>query len=290
MWRTFRISVFLVSISLLLLLGSCSVLRLSYSQGPLLAWWWLDGYANFNREQALPVKEAIRQWFDWHRETQLAEYAARMVMLRNQLSNSITPTQVCSWSEELRALIAPAMDRSLQLGAPVMAGLSESQLGYLEQRFAKDNNELHQDYLQPDMKARLAASVERTIKRVENFYGRMDKGQRALIVAGIAASPFDAAIWLAERQHSQRTFLMVIRELATGEIEEKSAIQALRPLAKQFEHSDDTYRAYQAGLMEYNCAFAARIHNSTSTRQRQHAHDKLKHWENDLRALIAGNG
>lgn len=38
-------------IALLVSLSGCSMVRLSYDQGPRLAWWWLDGYVDFSREQ-----------------------------------------------------------------------------------------------------------------------------------------------------------------------------------------------------------------------------------------------
>ena len=46
-----------------------------------------------------------------------------------------------------------------------------------------------------------------------------------------------------------------------------------------------TYRAYQVKLGDYNCAFAARIHNAMTPAQRQAARERLKGWEDDLRAL-----
>ncbi|WP_245654674.1 hypothetical protein [Nitrosomonas mobilis] len=58
-------------------------------------------------------------------------------------------------------------------------------------------------------------------------------------------------------------------------------------MAALFAYSDDSsYRAYQTDLMEYNCAFAVRIHNSTSSQQHQHALKRLKNWENYLRTLM----
>src|SRR5690349_1542745 len=104
-------------IGLLLLLGSCSMLRMGYNQGPQLVWWWLDGYVDFSSDQTAHAKQAIRQWFDWHRVTQLPEYTTWLSTLRSQIDNPVTPAQVCGWSEELRTITAPAIDHALQLGA-----------------------------------------------------------------------------------------------------------------------------------------------------------------------------
>ena len=57
-------------------MAGCSAIRLGYANGPQLAWWWLDGYVDFSSEQTPAAKQAIDRWFDWHRNTQLTDYAA----------------------------------------------------------------------------------------------------------------------------------------------------------------------------------------------------------------------
>lgn len=273
-------------IGLLFLLSSCSMLRMGYDQGPQLLWWWLDGYVNFSREQTPQVKEAIHQWFGWHRATQLPEYAEWLAMLRHQLDDSVTPAQVCRWSEELRDIVAPALDHALQLGAPLVPGLGETQWRHIEQHYAKGNDEFRSDYLQPDLEERLEASIKRTVKRIENLYGRIDKAQRRLITASLETSPFDPEAWLVERQRRQHETLLTLRRLAIEPAEAEHITAALRMLVGHVEHSADAgYRDYQKKLTAYNCGFVARLHNSTTAIQRQHARDKLKSWETDLHKL-----
>ena len=287
LWNTLRTSLARgVIIGFLLLLGGCSMLRVGYNQGPQLVWWWLDGYVDFSSEQVPHAKEAIRQWFDWHRTTQLPEYAAWLSTLRNQVGDPVTPAQVCRWSEELRDIVAPALDHVLQLSAPLVLSLGEAQWRHIEQHYAKGNEEFRRDYLQPHAEERLEASIKRTVKRTENIYGSIDEAQRRLIATGLATSPFDAEAWLVERQRRQRHTLLTLRQLATAPTEAGQVTTALRMLVGHVEHSTDAdYRDYQVRLTEYNCAFVTRIHNSTSSIQRQHAHDKLKDWEADLRKL-----
>lgn len=289
LWHTMRISLARGAIiALLFLLSSCSMLRLGYDQGPQLVWWWLDGYVNFSNEQTPHAKEAIRKWFTWHRTTQLPEYAAWLSTLRSQIGDPVAPAQICGWSEELRNTIAPALDHTVQLGAPLVPNLGEAQWRSIERRYAKGNDEFRRDFLQPHTEERLAASIKRIVKRVENIYGSIDEAQHRLIVAGIEASPFDPEAWLAERQRRQHETLLTLRHLATEPAEAGHVVAALRGLVERVERSIDTdYRAYQVKLTEYNCAFIASVHNSTNPIQRQHAHDKLKGWEIDLRKLSA---
>lgn len=287
LWRAMRMSLARGAIIILLfLLSSCSMLRLGYDQGPQLVWWWLDGYVNFSNEQTPHAKETIRKWFAWHRTTQLPEYAAWLSTLRSQIGDPVTPAQICGWSEELRNTIAPALDHTMQLGAPLVPNLGEAQWRSIEQRYAKGNDEFRRDFLQPHAEERLAASIKRIVKRVENIYGSIDEAQHRLIVAGIEALPFDPEAWLAERQRRQHETLLTLRRLAAEQAETEHVIAALRGLIERVQRSNDRdYRAYQVKLTEYNCAFIATVHNSTTPIQRQHAHDKLKGWETDLRKL-----
>ncbi len=276
--------------TLLLLLSGCSMVRLSYDQGPRLAWWWLDGYVDFDREQAPYAKQAIQQWFIWHRTAQLPEYVDWLATVRGQIDNPLTSTQICHWSNKLQNIIAPAFDQAVQLSTPVVLRLGEAQWQHLEQRYTKSNAELRRDYLQPDLEDRRQASIKRTVKRIENLYGSIDKTQRHLIDTSIEASPFNPEIWMIERQRRQQETLKVLRQFASESATPEQIISSLKNLIEHTHRSDDPdYRAYQLKLSEYTCDFIARMHNSATPLQRLHALDKLKKWETDLRALMVAD-
>jgi Family of unknown function (DUF6279) len=280
----------IIMIAMLVLFSGCSMVRVGYDQGPRLVWWWLDGYVDFNREQKPHAKQAIEQWFGWHRSGQLLEYADWLSTVRSKINGPLTSEQVCRWSEELQDIIAPAFDHAVQLGTPVVLSLGEAQWRYLEQRYVKSNDKLRRDYLQSNPKDRLKASIKRSVKRIENLYGKIDERQRNLIIASIETSPFNPEAWLLERQRRQQVTLSTLQQLATMSISTEQAAAELRTLVEHTRRSDDPdYRVYQVSLAEYTCSFIARLHNSTTSNQRQYVHDKLKSWETDLRALTVDN-
>jgi len=264
------------------------MLRLGYDQGPQIAWWWVDGYADFGSEQAPRVKDAIRQWFAWHRTSQLPDYAAWLAGVRGKVGESVTPAQVCRWSDEARTKLDPAVDRMLALAVPLVAGLTEAQLRHIEQRQAKANDEFRRDFLQPDLDDRAAAALKRTVERAETFYGRVDDAQRRLLAAGLKESPQDVERWFAERQRRQRDIVQTLRRLVAERPDTDRTLAALRALAERFERPPDAaYRQYQRRLTEHNCALTARLHASTSPAQRQTLRERLEGWEKDLRLLAA---
>lgn len=277
-------------LALLLLLSSCSLMRLGYNHGPQLAWWWIDSYLNFNKEQTPHAKQVIHNWFSWHRTTQLPEYADWLASVRSQIDGSLTSTQVCNWSEQLQNMLTPALDQAVQLGAPLILQLKAPQLHHLEQRYSKSNNELRNDFLQPDLNERKQTSIKRAIKRIENLYGNIDKQQQRLITTSIENSPFNPEAWIIERQRRQQDTLEILRQLINETTSFEQPITSLRKLIEHTHRSNNPeYRTYQLKLIEYSCDFIAHMHNLTTSTQRRHAHDKFKSWETDIRTLIAEN-
>jgi hypothetical protein len=275
----------------LLALGGCSAVRIGYNQAPALAGWWLDGYMDFDAEQSPKVKQALEQWFAWHRATQLPDYADLLAAAQVQVLQPATPAQVCRWSDDLRARMAAAFAQGVPLAAELLPVLKPAQLAQLERKYRKSNQEFEEDFLQQQPDERLQASIKRTIDRVEMLYGRIDDRQRQLIAAGVAASPFDAAVWYAERKAVQAETLQTLARLTAGgpaRADRDSNLAGLQALAARVQRTvPGPYRSYQQRLTEYNCAFIAQLHNSTTTAQRQAARNKLKGWEEDLRTLAA---
>ncbi len=274
----------------LLLLGGCSAVRVGYNQAPTLAWWWLDGYMDFDATQAPKVKDTLAQWFAWHRSTQLPDYADLLAAAQQQVMQPATPAQVCRWNDDLRVRLTVAFAQGVPLAADLLPLLKPAQLAQLERRYRKSNLEFEEDFLQqPD--ERQKAAIKRTVDRAEMLYGRLDDNQRRLIAAGVAASPFDPAAWYAERQALQSQTLQTLARLTAGgpaRADRESNLAGLKALADRVLRAPPgPYRDYQQRLTDYNCEFIARLHNSTTPKQRLAARDRLHGWEEDLRVLAA---
>lgn len=268
-------------------LAGCSSIRLAYGNAPQLLWWWIDGYVDFSSEQSPAVRQGLDRLHEWHRSTQLPELLALLGSAQAQVGEPATAAQACRWQTQVREALEPTLQRALQLAAEQLPGLSEAQFRHIEQRFAKGNAEMKRDFLQPDAQERQDVAVKRTLERVERIYGRVGDAQERVVREGVAASPFDPELWLAERQRRQRDVLHTLRKLAADRAGPDERLAALRTLVQRVERSPDAeYRAYQQTLTDYNCAFAARIHNATTPAQRQKARATLKGWEDDLRSFV----
>jgi len=285
--RVGRLQVGIIAVALLLLAG-CSAVRLVYNQGQTVAFWWLDGYFDFDTGQAAKARDGLSDWFRWHRATQLPDYAALLAQAQRQILHDITPAEVCRWSDELRRRIELAYAQGVPALAELLRTLTPEQVRHVERRYQKADDDFRSDFLQATRVEQLEAANRRTVSRAETLYGRLDEAQRKLVADGIAASPFDAGRWLAERQARQREIVDTLRALQAARADSGRAQAALRVFAAHAVLSPrPAYRTYQQRLYDHNCALVARLHNSTSADQRRQAATRLKGWEDDLRALAA---
>ena len=281
-WRSWII------LALMTVLSGCSAVRLTYDQGPLLAYWWLDNYADFSSDQAPRVKRALADWFSWHRATQLTDYAQGLASLRAMAANpvTITPAQACQVADSWQLRAEKAFAQAVPAVAEQLRSLTAEQVAHIERRQLDQQEELAAEYRQADPAERQKAALGRTTDRAESLYGPLDDAQRRLLAAGLAGSPFNPALWQAERRQRQADLLGQLRQWQQDKPDAATAQQAVRRLTADTTRSPrPDYAAYAARVKQANCALAAQLHNSSTAAQRQHAIDKLKGWEGDLRAL-----
>ena len=280
-----RLRCWIIGASVLLLAG-CSAVRLAYNQAPHLMYWWLNGYVDFDVEQGDRARDALADWFAWHRATQLPDYAGLLVTAQRQILNDVTPGEVCQWADELRNRIETGYEHGVPAMAEMVRSLKPQQLQRVERRYRKADDDFRDEYLQATRAEQLEESNKRAISKAELIYGDLNEGQRALLVQGIADSPFDPERWLAERQLRQREVVDTLRSLQAQRADAARTEAALRVFAAHAAQSPrPAYREYQRRLFDHNCRLIARLHNSTTAEQRRRGADRLKGWEEDLRAL-----
>jgi hypothetical protein len=278
------------------LVTGCSVVRLGYGQGPEFALWGLDSRLALTPEQHDYLREPLQQWFDWHRRTQLPDYAALLEAAQREVLQPASAEQVCRWADAVEQRAATALDQALPLLAGLALRLEPAQRQRLARRFERERSAWRSSHPATDRAAWQRALHERTLRRLENFYGRLDDGQRERLARWLADSPADPALWDAERRQRQQALLETLAPPpANGAVVEPAArlaqtqarlAQALQPWVRTDAPADAEVPAQR--LRRFQCALYARVHNETTPAQRAHAAARLRGWEADARALANG--
>jgi hypothetical protein len=271
-------------------LTGCSAVRLGYDQGPTLAYWWLDSRLDFDARQTERVKALLAQWFDWHRGTQLEDYAALLARAHDEAAAAASTEQMCAWTTKWRDRADAALQRLAPAVAEVAATLTPAQIARLEGKLADDRRKMREEELDVTPPKRQAASADRAIERYERLYGRLDGTQREWVRDSVRRSPYEPQRRLDDLAWRHREVLQALRRLAAERPgPEQATAQVRATFAALLEPPQADGGAYRTRWLEHQCELATRVHNGASAAQRQHLRERLREWETDAR-MLAGRG
>ncbi len=266
-------------------LSACTAARLAYNQAPTISYWWLDAYVDLDSTQSTQTRQALEQFFEWHRRNELPVYAGRLREWQALAPDDLTPAQACEQFDDVRERVERAADQTIEPVARLILQLTPAQLEHLQRHQAKGNEEFEKDHLRGGPEQRIKTRLKRATERSETLYGTLSREQRALVRELVQTSPFDAQRTQAERLRRQADLLQTVRD---AQANPSRAQQLVRDHYARVNRSPTPgYEAYQRELVRQGCAQFARLHNSTTPEQRAHAVRVLKGYEDDFRVLSA---
>lgn len=270
-------------------LSACGIaMKIGYGQAAPLAFRWLDGFVDFEAQQATRVRAALDDFMAWHRRTQLPDYVRLLGRAEEEIAGDATGAQMCGWVQDLRGRLDAMVERAMPTLVEVLPTLTPQQIVNIETKYAERNDAYRSEFLQRDPAKRRREQAKRELERAESLYGRLDRAQIDLIQRSVADSPLDGERTLAERIQRQQDLLETVRKLAApGAAPSPREVEGqVRAWLGRIERSPrDDYRRYAERLTEHNCAFAATLHNSTTPAQRRNAATRLKGYGEDFRSL-----
>lgn len=269
-------------------LGACSTVRLAYNNLPELAYWWLDGYLDFDGAQTPRVRDDLAQLLSWHRQHELPRIALLLQQAQALAPREIEAAEVCAMSERIRERLLAAAEQAEGPGTELALSLGAAQLQQLERKYAKSNAEYRREWLERSAARVQQQRYDKFLERLEDFYGRLTPEQRELVRAQVRQSLFDPKRVHAERLQRQQEALALLRGLQASRpspAEARSAIHA--HVMRIADPPPGPWRKHQQALLQEGCRNLAALHNSTSAAQRAQAVQRLRAYEDDLRQLAA---
>lgn len=269
-------------------LAGCSAVKLGYSTLPEVAYWWLDGYLDFTDAQTPQVRGELARLHAWHRSEELPRLADMLGRLEQLVPGAITPQQACAFVVEVQVRLNAVADQAEPAVLAMASTLSPAQLSHLERKYATNNESWRRDWIDPPQEQRQAKRFDQALDRAESIYGRLDEPQRAVLRQQLAASIFDPARILAERQRRQQDLVQTLRRFhAPGFASGDGRVQMRGYLERAQRSPDAAYRAWQDALLEEGCRTFSVLHGSTTPAQREQAARRLRAYQRDLRELAA---
>ena len=245
-------------VGLALALSGCSALRLSYNNAPTLLYWWLDGYADFDKSQGAQTRAELSKLLDWHRKEELPRIADLLGSAQLLAGGPVSGAQVCALYEKALMRMDTLSERVLPSAAAIVPSLTTAQLDHMAQTFEKKTRKWREDYQR----------VDKFTERSEDFYGTLSPPQLQQLQAALHQTKEEETLYFAEVSRRQKLGLTTLAGLQKAD--PASALLALKAWSSQWQHSSDpVYQDYKIRSTTQTCQAVAQLHNSASPKQRK---------------------
>jgi hypothetical protein len=272
---------------LILSLAACNAVRLGYNHGETLTYWWLNSYIDVNVDQRPWIKQRIARFFQWHRATQLKDYAQLLAQTQKEVQHPVSPQELLATYEDARKRMFAVIDRTLPDLADLALSLKPDQIKQIEKKFASSNDDYRKDYLRGDAEQRQRFRFKKVMEQAEYWFGSFNNEQEAVIRKASDARILDNELWFAGRQYRQRELIALLKKIQAERPSREATIGMLRGYATtMIEHAGGgEHELFYAAARDGAAGVAATIINCTTPAQKAYAVRRLQQWIDNFNAL-----
>lgn len=280
----------LLLIALVLVSAGCSTIRFTYNHGDTLLYWWLNAYLDLDSDQAGWVKKDIDQLFQWHRKTQLRDYAQLLGKFQQQLAGNPSQADLLADYRDIKARTELLAFKALPELADLARSVKPDQIAQMEQKFSKNNEDFRKKFMSGDIEKQHKARFKKSMEQFELWFGHFSSEQEAILRKASDARPLDNEIWLQERKLRQQKIISLLRRVQQEKLNKEQTMAAIHQLMRDlFDRMEAPERkpffdAYVDSTSKYILT-AIRI---ATPAQKAHAHKRMQGWIDDFNALAAG--
>lgn len=263
-----------------LLFAACSTVKLGYNNADTLLLYSLDRYVSLSDDQEQLVRRRAASLMDWHRATQLTDYAAFIQGARGRLDgNLVTPAEVLALNEGLNARMAALGERAAPDAAALALTLTPAQIDQLERKLVDANIKARKESSQ-EVRQALDARAKKYAERTEFWLGKVSDQQVRLVRASLASRPVDSLYWIEARERRTKDLVAMLRRIQAERPSEADAALWFRAFFRELARpSNADHRARAEAFRRDNAQLIAQLVNSASPEQRAHLDRKLSGFE-----------
>ena len=267
--------------SLLLLLQACSSTTFVYNRLDFILPWYLDDYVDLNRDQRASLDALLQPFLHWHRVEELPRYVQILGEIEQGLDQTVTPPMIGQTFSELERAWLRLEDEALGWMFTLGVELSDEQIEEFLVVLREQQSEYEEEYLHRSDEEYLEDSYDNFLDSLQDYLGRLDKGQRTTLRQASAELQRMDVLWLEERDKWLANMAVLLER-------EPGWQQKLRDLrdAREDNYSPRYREMYTHNLDVIKGALATVI-NSRSEKQDSRLRKKLRNLRQDFETLIA---
>ena len=262
-------------------LGSCSSTTFVYNRMDFILPWYVDGYAELDREQERYLDEILIPFLDWHRQQELPRYLEVLEQMEADLDRPITVAEVevagVEFEQAWLRLEGEALNWLLDLGGQ----LSDEQVEHFMAELWKRQEEYEEKYLERTDDEFYDDTYDNMKDTAGDYLGRLEREQKALLEANSRKLQRSDTTWLDERAKWLEQLAGFLEREPGWEQRIREALAARDTMVSP---------EYQQ-ILEHNIGVinetVVEMLNGRTERQDRYLRKKLGGFRDDLETLIA---
>ncbi len=187
-------------LGVLLALGACSLTQLAYNRLDLVARWHLSDYVSLDDDQERQFDAAFAELWDWHRRTELPQYAEQLRMLAAAVEQPLTQPVLERLLQRVQLRQAAVLDRVATLACSLAPSLTDAQVDELLAALAEARFEFSENEVEAPESQQRRDDERELLSQSRRWLGSLTAAQRKLISEWGAQHSLIAAQWLAAQQ------------------------------------------------------------------------------------------
>lgn len=276
-------------IAVMALAAGCSTIRFTYDHGDTLLYWWLNAYIDIDSDQSGWVKQDIDNLFQWHRKTQLKDYAGLLGNFQRQLAGNPTQADLMADYRDVKARMELLAFKALPEMADLARSVKPDQLAQLEKKFRKNNDDFRKKFMSGDQENQRKVRFKKSMDQFELWFGHFSSEQEAILRKASDARPLDNDVWLEERMLRQKKILALLHRVQQEKLGKEQTMSAIHKLLRELLDRFDAperkpfFDTYMDSTSKYMLT-AIRI---ATPAQKAHAQKRMQGWIEDFNTLAA---
>jgi hypothetical protein len=275
-------------IVMMVLAAGCSAIRLTYNHGDTLLYWWLNAYLDLDSDQSDWVKKDIDNLFQWHRTTQLRDYAGLLAKMQRQLADgNVTQDELLSDYRDIKARTELLAFKALPQLADLAMSIKPDQIEQMEKKFAKNNDKFRHDFMSGSVEDQKNARYKKAMEQLNLWFGSFSRDQEAQLRKASDARPLDNDVWMQERVIRQKKIIALLQRIHQQKLNKEQTMSAIHDLLRDFFDRMDApdRKAFFDAYVDSTSKFILSAIRISTPEQKAHAQQRMQGWITDLNAL-----
>jgi len=276
-------------LAIALLISGCSTVSLVYRNADWYLQHKINGYTSFNSRQKETVRKEVSNYMRWHRKYALPEY---IIFLQNlngtaQYEGQLSAETVAQLRIQLMNLYRKTLVPAIRPTALLLSSLDSAQIRELDRSFAEDIRKQKQEELDGSQDENLDKRADKTVSFLEWLAGNLSRDQEQKVRAMNRRLFFISPIYIQNREANQRRLIALLNGHASAdEIAAFLSSWILTPDATRTPYQQRAFESFETGADE----MVAQIHGLLTRRQKDHIHEMISTYIEDMRSEIARSG